>query len=149
LDPESLTASLGITPTRSFHVGERHGKAAHDVAGWEWFSDWAGWDTDPLVDQFVQLFNPHAAVLQSCVENGATVRLAVVGDLGADLVDNQEEAEGRGFGYEENETFVPFLDCDRVGLGFDVNTIRFLASISASLDTHIDIDLDDGQEGCS
>jgi hypothetical protein len=148
LDPERLTATFEIDPARSFHVGELTGRAVHDVAGWDWFSDWSGRDTDPLIEHFLQLFGPHEAILHSCVDEGATVALSVVGDLDADVVDNQDEAERLGFGYEDDETFTPFLDCDRVGVSFDTRALQFLASISASLHTHIDIDLDDGNEGC-
>jgi hypothetical protein len=148
LNPEKLTSDLNINPSRTFQVGELAGRAAHNVAGWEWCSAWAGWDTDPIVEGFVDLFSPHAAILRSCADDGARVFLAVVGDLGADLVDTLEEADKRGYGFEENEQFAAFLDCDRVGVAFDAKALQFLAAISSSLSTHIDIDLDDGTEGC-
>jgi hypothetical protein len=96
------------------------------------------------VDELVELFGPHQQTLCSCVEAGATVRLVVVGDLGADFVDNVGDAEKRGYGFEPDEPFSPFLDSDRVVLAFDATAVRFLASVSASLKTHIDVELDGG-----
>jgi hypothetical protein len=96
----------------------------------------------------VELLGPHRAILRSCVNEGATIRLVVAGEIYMDVVANLEEADSRGFGFELGE-FAPFLDGDRVGLYFDSEALQFLADVRATLDTHIDIDLDDGKEGCS
>jgi len=74
--------------------------------------------------------------------------LVVAGEIDMDVVAKLEEADIRGYGFEAGE-FVPFLDGDRVGLYFDSEALQFLADVRAALDAHIDIDLDDGTEGCS
>jgi Domain of unknown function (DUF4279) len=148
LDPEALTLQLEVEPSRSFLVGERAGRAAHEVAGWEWESEWSGWDIEPSVRRLIGLLGPHRAILKSCVDDGATARLVVAGEIDMDVVPTLAEADSRGYGFEAGE-FAPFLDGDRVGLYFDSDALQFLADIGATLDTHIDIDLDDGKEGCS
>jgi len=82
------------------------------------------------------------------VDEGATITLRVVGEINMDVVSSVEEADRRGYATDEGE-FSPFLDGDRVGLYFDSGGLQFLADIGATLDTHIDIDLDDGTSGCS
>ena len=101
LDPDALTQRLGIEPSRKFHIGERPGRAAHEVAGWEWRSEWTGWDIESSMGRLVALLGPHRNVLRSCVEEGATIRLMVAGEFDMDVVTDLEEAERRGYGFDE------------------------------------------------
>jgi hypothetical protein len=139
LDPEALTASLGVEPTKSFHVGERRW-ALKDLAGWEWWSDWVDSDIAPLTSRLLDLFQNQRETIQQQVSKGATVGLSVVGDIDAYYVDSREEASKRNYDISE-EPFRPFLDSDRVGLELSAEFLGFLASVSATVDTHIDIDL--------
>jgi len=144
IDPELLTSILGIVPTESFHVGERLGRAVHEVAGWEWWSKLCGSDTTPLIKMFVELFVAHQEILRSCVDDGAVITLTVVGHLGTGLVTNYAEAERRGYEPDKSTSFEPFLDSDLLALQFDAEAVQFLGFISASLSTHIAADLGGG-----
>ena len=68
--------------------------------------------------------------------------LLVSGTTEVGVVDNPAEADRRQ--YEVPELFTPFSDADRVALFFDAATLQFLSSISASLQTYIDIELEAG-----
>jgi hypothetical protein len=56
----------------------------------------------------VELLGPHRAILRSCVNEGATIRLVVPGEIDMDVVAKLEEADSRGFGFELGG-FAPFL----------------------------------------
>ena len=57
LDPDAVTTATGITPSRSFRVGERPGYPANSVAGWEWRSA-----LGDLVESSEELFLPEEAI---------------------------------------------------------------------------------------
>jgi hypothetical protein len=148
LNPEALTLQLGVEPSRSFLAGESQGHAAHEVAGWEWESEWTDWDIGPSIRRLVELLGLNRAVLRSCVNDGASIQLMVAGEFDMDVIADLEEAERRGYAFDEGR-FAPFLDGDRVEMHLDPGALQFLADIKATLGTHIEIDLHDGMQGCS
>jgi hypothetical protein len=140
LDPESVTSATGVEPSRSFHVGERRGKAANPVAGWEWNSAW-GDDEKPLLAEMLQVLGPHSALLRRCVDEGADAWVAIVGTVSGTVIDTPELAEAGSL--STGDPFEPFFDGDRVALMLDREVVAFLASIGASVTTHIDAVLED------
>jgi hypothetical protein len=141
VDPGKLTTATGVAPSRSFCVGELHGRAAKAVAGWEWESEW-GPDYEPLFDQMLRVLGPHVATLAEPVNDGATASLSVVGEVRGSVVATPDEAERRNFYVPEDRPFEAFFDGDRVALFLRPDVVRFLAAIHASLDTHIDVELE-------
>ena len=137
VDPDSLTTQFGVAPSRTFLVGESRRSYARDKAGWDWESAEAGPDIEAILATFLNIFSPYEAVFHRCVEEGATVILSISGTTEVAVVDSPKEAGGRP--YEASEPFSALLDSDRVELFFDIEFLRFLTSISASLQTHIDI----------
>ena len=121
-------------------MGESRRSYARDKAGWDWESAEAGQDIEAVLATFLELFSPREAVFHRCSEEGATVVVSIRGTTEVAVVDSPQEADARR--YEAPMPFTPFVDADRVELFFDVATLRFLASISASLQTHIDIVLE-------
>jgi hypothetical protein len=141
LDPEKLTTATGVIPSRSFHVGERRGRAANPVAGWEWESQW-GPDDEPLFDDILRVLGPHAATLRAEVDKGAEAHLSISGEVYGSVVATPVEAERRSLYVPEDRPFEEFLYCDRVALFLRPEVVEFLAAIHASLGTHIDAELD-------
>jgi hypothetical protein len=141
VDPEKLTAATGVAPSRSFHVGERRGRAANAVAGWEWESQW-GPDDEPLLDEMLRVLGPHAAALAEPVNKGATASLSVVGEVYGSVVATPDEAERRNIYVPEDTPFEAFFHCDRVGLFLRPGVVQFLAAVHASLGTHVDVELE-------
>ena len=66
--------------------------------------------------------------------------VSISGGTEVGVVDSPEEADRRN--YEVPEPFTPFSDAERVALFFDTTALRFLSSISASLQIYIDIRLE-------
>jgi len=95
LVPDDVTARTGIAPTRSFGLGEARRAAARKVAGSEWHSPWADRDADPVIEEFVRLFRPHARVFRAAVDAGADATLSVVGEVLGDFVSSAEEADAK------------------------------------------------------
>lgn len=140
LNPEELTVATGITPARSFHVGEMRGAAANRVAGWEWRSA-EGEDDEALMQALLRDLAPHVDLFRLCHEEGATLSLTVVGVIRGDLVESWEEAERRKIRAENGDRFRRFLDADRVGVSLSEAAIQFLAAVGATYETHIDLEL--------
>ena len=136
LDPDALTATCGVQPARSFHVGEAWGRSAA-LAGWEWTTPDAGDDAAPM-DLLLQVLGPHAAHFRLWADRGCQVSLTVVGEVRGDLIYTAEEADRRGF--DASKPFEPFLDVDRVGLSLEREAVQFLAAAGASYYTHIDVE---------
>ena len=139
LDLDSLAGQLPV-PSWTSRVGDGRGEYAKNKAGWGWTSQESNADIREILANFLELFSPHQGLLQQSVESGAEVTLSVSGVIEVGIVDSPEEADRRQ--YEMPEPFVPFSDADRLALFFDAATLRFLSSISASLQTYIDIELE-------
>jgi hypothetical protein len=77
VDPASLTRQFAVAPSRTFLVGDSQGRYAKDKAGWDWESAESGADVDAILTTFRELFSPHEAVFQTCVEEGAEVVLSI------------------------------------------------------------------------
>ena len=144
LDPDAMSAATGVVPTRSFRIGEKpsHMKAAHGVAGWEWWSEWGDFDLAPLLSRMMAVLRPSEAVFRGAVTAGAEISLSVVGYILGDAVQTEAEA-GRVHAYGgEGRAFRPFLVTDSPCMDFDLPVLTFLTAISASLLFHLDADLD-------
>jgi uncharacterized protein YejL (UPF0352 family) len=98
-----------VQPTKSFGVGERSGPAVHEVAGWEWWSDWGDSDVEPLMAEMLRVLQPHEASFEAAASNGASVSLTVVGEVSADLITTEAEASAIGWDNGEGDAFRPFL----------------------------------------
>jgi hypothetical protein len=147
LDPAALTQAIGVQPARSFQVGEGKGAAARNTAGWEWFSRWGDADAEPLVDEMLNALGPGEEALRAAADAGASVKLTVVGDVRGDLVQTQGDAEAIGWHGGEDENFRPFIAADRPVIYLDLPALRFLTAVLATVDTHVDFDLDDPGDG--
>ena len=135
LSPEEVTLATGITPARSFRVGEMRGAAAKRVAGWEWRSA-KGDDDEALMQTLLRDLGPHTALFRRCHEEGAMLSLTVVGVIRGDLVESWEEAERRKIDAENGDRFRRFLDADRVGVSLSDAAIQFLAAVGELRDAH-------------
>lgn len=142
VSPEALTASTGLTPARTFHVGEARGRSA-TMAGWEWRSEpWTDLDTDPLMAAVLEVLRPHEAVFAKCSADGAEIFLTVVGSIYGEVIATFDEAESRRFSAGTRERFVPFFSGDRVAISLEPDFMGFLSRIGAGFHTHIDAELD-------
>jgi hypothetical protein len=141
ISPELLSATTGVTPSRTFHVGELKGAAVKDRAGWEWNSAWSS-DDEQLFDEMLRALAPHTALLRAAVDSGAEAHVALVGEVRGVVVDTKEEALRRNFYVAEDRPFEPFFDCDRPGPFLSEEAIGFLSAIGASFGTHVDVGLD-------
>jgi hypothetical protein len=141
VNPVELSAVLGVTPTRTFAVGESRLPKSKDLALWSWDSDVG--ELEVLLEQFGVLFDPRRDVLRKLADQGASVALTIMQDLVADVLTTSEEAETRGWwgGEEPGETFRPFLALQSAGVYVGVATLRLLADMGAALDTFTTIDL--------
>jgi hypothetical protein len=138
---------MGVQPTRAFEVGEARGAAARNTAGWEWFSRWGDADAEPLVGEMLSALGPGERALRAAADGGASVKLTVVGEVRGDLVQTEEEAEVIGWHGGENGDFRPFIAADRPVIYLDAPALRFLSAVLATVDTHVDFDLDDPGDG--
>jgi hypothetical protein len=84
--------------------------------------------------------------LRAAADGGASIKLTVVGDVRGDLVQTQGEADAIGWHGGDDKDFRPFIAADRPVIYLDVPALRFLAAVMATIDTHIDFDLD--EPGC-
>jgi hypothetical protein len=144
VNPTVLTSATAVTPTRAFEVGEARGKASRQVAGWEWHSGWGDRDAEPLLAEFVRVFESHTAVFRKAVDAGADASLTIVGEVLGDLVSSQEEADAKGWFNGEGADFRPFIADDRPIIDLDLAVLHVLVEMNAQLNTHLDFDLDDG-----
>jgi hypothetical protein len=63
VDPAEITRLTGVEPSRSFTVGEAHGRS-EDVKGWDWTSASADQTEGPL-QEMLRLFGPLASALRA------------------------------------------------------------------------------------
>lgn len=142
LDPDALTDATKVPATKSFHVGERPGNAAHLVAGWEWWSDWGDSDADSLFAELLRVLQPNEACFREAASNGADVSLSVVGEVYADLISTEAEADAKGWYGGEGKWFRPFLATDRPVIFLDQELLNFLTATHCTFATHLDFALD-------
>jgi len=143
LDPAELSRAIGVAPTKVNEVGRSgliEGGPRHKKASWQWWSAVGGWDIRPLLAELLATLGPGEAEIRSCVDRGAEAALSVVGHANGDYVQTVDDAVSRG--YADDGVILPMLDSDRIELVLDSDVIRFLASISAWITTHIDVDID-------
>jgi hypothetical protein len=147
VSPEALTEATGVTPSRSFHIGEARGAYAKTVAGWEWSRDgWTDIDTDPLFAEALTTLGPHEAAFAASSAADADIGLSLSGYVYGEIIATAEEADRRGFYVDETKVFEPFFEADRVALSLDPQVLGFLSRIGATFITHIDALLDHMQE---
>jgi len=136
LDPERVTNSTGLQPTCAFARGERRG-GSRESAGWQWWSTW--WDkqdTDPLMDQLLQVLGPYRSVFRHEVDLGAEATLSVVGEVYGVVIGSAEEAERRRYAWGDgSEPFEPFFASDRVAVGLDRDVLEFTLPNRSTVDT--------------
>jgi hypothetical protein len=146
LDPGEMTLRTGVSPRRAFEVGEARGRAASQVAGWEWESR-TGNDVEPLMADLVRALGPHASHVKAAADAGAMVQLTVVGTVAGDLIPDAVTADATGYAVPEGEGFEPFIAADRPVIYFDEAALGFLSATSAVLEVHLDFDLDARRTG--
>jgi hypothetical protein len=146
LVPGDITARTGVHPSRTFLVGERSGRAAAEVAAWEWRSGlWTEQDIEALLTQMIEVLGPHRILFRHEVDQGTVATLTVVGAVRGDVLQTAEEADRHGWAVPEDRPFEPFFAGDRVAISLGLDVIEFLASVRCTFDTHIDVELDRDQ----
>jgi hypothetical protein len=138
VDPNSITTTIGVTPSRVFEIGDSKGAFAEDKAGWAWTSGLTSETLEAPLAEFAQIFGPHAQSFRTMAEVGASVLLTVHGEVFTDVIATRDEAVRRQWHVSvADDEFESFLDHQRVELYIDSDSNQLLGKMGASVDTYI------------